>query len=169
MHDIQVLKEYLRYEPESGAFYWVKRSSDKTKVGQRAGRPRSVGGYWQVTVLGKTYYAHRLAWAFVHDAWPDAQIDHRNGLKGDNRIANLRVASSTLNLANIGAKRDNTSGCKNVHWCNTKQRWVAKVKFSGKTRHVGTYSDFDAAVQAVMQVRAELFGEFASQFGCEHA
>lgn len=169
MPELQTLKEYLRYEPEEGAFYWLKRSSYKSKPGQRAGRPRSKVGYWQVTVLGKTYYAHRLAWAFSYGAWPELQIDHRNGIKGDNRISNLRQASGTMNAANVGAKRDNTSGCKNVHWCNTKQRWVAKIKKSGKTHHVGYYTNFDAAVEAVAAARVKVFGEFASQLGCDQS
>lgn len=169
MLELQTLREYLRYDPEEGAFFWIKRSSDKTKVGQRAGRPRSGGGYWLVTVLGETYYVHRLAWAFFYGEWPELQIDHRNGVKGDNRIANLRQASGTMNAANVGAKRDNTSGCKNVHWCNTKQRWVAKIKKDGKTHHVGHYTNFDAAVEAVAVARVRVFGEFASQLGCDQS
>lgn len=165
---IDVAREYLRYESETGYFYWKRRSSDKSKVGSRAGRSRSPGGYRQITLLGHTMYEHRLAWEYVNGSLPDGKtIDHINGDKGDNRISNLRAATPTENLANIGAKRDNRSGCKNVHWCSTKGRWVAKVKREGKTRHVGTFRDFDAAVAAAKDARIELFGSFASQMGCE--
>lgn len=113
-------------------------------------------------------YEHRLAWFYVHGDIPDGRtIDHINGDKGDNRLANLRLATAGENLANIGAKRDNKSGCKNVHWCSTKERWIAKVKRDGKTKHVGTFRSYELAVAAAEAARIAIFGEFASQFGCE--
>ncbi len=167
---IETIQEYLRYSPETGEFHWLKRSSDKTKVGARAGRERSHGGYRQVTLLGQTMYEHRLAWFCIHgDIARGQTIDHINGDKGDNRLANLRIASRGENMANVGAKKDNTSGCKNVHWCATKERWIAKVKKNGRSIYVGTFRDFALAVNAATEARASAFGEFASQFGCDAA
>lgn len=167
MTEIDTVREYLNYSPDTGEFTWKKVSSDKSKVGARAGRPRSENGYWLVTLKGKTYYAHRLAWLHVYGAMPNKHIDHVNGDKGDNRIANLRLASQSDNCANIRAKRDNTSGVKNVHWCNTKRRWVAKVKHKGKTHHAGSFRDYQSAVSAAESARLDVHGEFASQLGCE--
>ena len=36
------------------------------------------------------YYAHRLAWVWVHGRHPCGEIDHSNRNRADNRIANLR-------------------------------------------------------------------------------
>lgn len=168
MLQIEVIKEYLRYEPDSGKFFWVKRSSDKNKPGSRAGRARSLRGYRQVTLLGVTMYEHRLAWMYCHGELPlGCCIDHINGVKGDNRIDNLRLASQFENAANVGAKKDNTSGHKNVHWCNAKGRWIAKVKRQGKTIYAGSFTDYDAAVMAANETRIKVHGAFASQLGCE--
>ncbi len=55
------------------------------------------------------YKAHRLAWFYVHGVWPKEQIDHINGDKADNCIANLRLADFSKNQANDGercAKRE---------------------------------------------------------------
>jgi len=167
MKEIEVVREYLDYSPDTGEFTWKKASSDKSKVGSRAGRPRSVNGYWQLTLKGVTYYAHRLAWFHFYGDMPSKHIDHVNGDKGDNRITNLRLASPSENVANTGAKRDNTSGSKNVHWCSTKKRWIAKVKRDGKTHHVGTFREYFPAVHAAESARLDIHGEFASQLGCE--
>jgi len=165
---IDVIREYLQYDMETGWFYWKKPSSDKSKVGSRAGRSRSVGGYRQLTLLWRTMYEHRLAWFYVHGEVPvDRPIDHINGNKWDNRISNLRLATPTENLANIRAKRDNVSGCKNVHWCTTKSRWIAKVKRAGRSIHIGTFRQYDEAVTAAKEARIKTFGAFASQLGCE--
>jgi hypothetical protein len=56
-------------------------------------------GYLRITVLGKSYYAHRLAWFYMNGEWPD-QIDHINGIKSDNRIENLRNVTVQQNNQN---------------------------------------------------------------------
>lgn len=159
--------EFLRYEPETGRLVWIKKASDKTMIGKRAGWQRSPGGYRQVGFKGQILYEHRLIWLLVTGRFPACQVDHINGIKDDNRLENLREASSSQNIVNIGAKRDNKSGAKNVHWCRTKQRWVAKVKLNGRTKHAGEFRDYEQAVEAAAAARAALHGEFASQFGYE--
>lgn len=43
--------------------------------------------------------AHRLVWQHLHGDIPDGMvINHRNGLKGDNRPANLEVATYSANM-----------------------------------------------------------------------
>lgn len=163
----QTALEYLRYEPETGFLFWRKKASDKTVIGKRAGWQRSPNGYRQVGLVKEIVYEHRLIWLIVTGAFPEFQIDHRNGLKYDNKFDNLREASGTQNLANIGVKRDNTSGTKNVHWCNTKKRWIVKVKRSGSVHHVGAFSDYGTAVIAADAARLAVHGEFASQLGYE--
>ncbi|EHB7575351.1 HNH endonuclease, partial [Escherichia coli] len=34
-------------------------------------------------------YVHRIAWLMVYNDWPTDVIDHINGDRSDNRIANL--------------------------------------------------------------------------------
>ena len=45
----------------------------------------------------------RLAWALHNKAWPPNgyYIDHKNGIKSDNRITNLRLATPRQNQQNI--------------------------------------------------------------------
>ncbi len=44
-------------------------------------------------------YQHRLAWALVYGRFP-RQIDHLNGIKTDNRLANLREVTTSENDQN---------------------------------------------------------------------
>src|SRR6516225_11799534 len=97
-HDISVneLRNLFRYEPKSGSLYrWVfnKRwrkieeyPSDHKMVSLRK-RP---GVYCSINI-------HILIWALYYGEWPTKTIDHINGIRGDNRIKNLRDVSLSIN------------------------------------------------------------------------
>lgn len=130
-----------------------KKNSDKSVVGKRIGWKRSKNGYRQIGFQGKIYYEHRIVWLLITGNLPEKQIDHINGIKDDNRIENLRCVSPTQNLWNIGKKKDNSSGEKNVHWCNTRKRWIVKFKGNNKTKYVGSFEDIELAKMAAYLVR----------------
>lgn len=92
------LQELLEYAPETGVFRWrVNRTS--VRAGTMAGRLDSKG-YRQISVDGQRYGAHRLAWLYMNGEWPKHEIDHVNGDRDDNRIANLRDVVRTINMRN---------------------------------------------------------------------
>jgi hypothetical protein len=82
------LRERLRYDAETGAF--TRRvGSSNARAGDMAGSVHSTG-YVRISIDGGKYTAHHLAWLYVHGVWPSDQIEHINGKRSDNRIANLR-------------------------------------------------------------------------------
>lgn len=88
----------IHYDAETGVFAWAVAGRG-IRVGAKAGAKTSEG-YWQIKLGFKVYRAHRLAWFLVHGVWPDGAIDHINGDRLDNRIANLRIASHSVNMQN---------------------------------------------------------------------
>lgn len=93
------LREFLHYDPESGAFWWKVPSSIRAR-GERAGSLAGASGYRRISIKKKSYAAHRLAWLYIYGTWPTNEIDHINGVRDDNRIKNLRDVSGAENLAN---------------------------------------------------------------------
>ena len=101
------LHEALAYDPTTGVFTWRVRAANNTHIGEIAGSPRPHSGYIRISLDGVMYYAHRLAWRYVYGVWPTGQIDHINGVRIDNRIANLRDVSSSVNNHNLHKKPTN--------------------------------------------------------------
>lgn len=139
------LKSVLRYNPETGVFIWVKKSSRNIKYGQVAGS-RHGNGYVCIGLNGKIHKAHRLAWLFVNGYLPEQDIDHINGVKYDNRIVNLREVSQSCNTKNCGNLASNKSGVKGVYWNRAGGKWRAQITVMGKKYELGSYGDFDEAV-----------------------
>jgi len=94
---IDELKKLLRYERDTGHFYW-KVDRGRIKAGTRAGAITvSKRGYVmeQIRVNYHSYLAHRLAWAFMRNEWPEHFIDHVDGDSGNNKWSNLRRSKET--------------------------------------------------------------------------
>lgn len=73
-------------------------------------------GYYAVNYMGKRMKVHRIAWCLYHkkDIPDGMHIDHINGIRNDNTINNLRLASIHDNQQNRGKNKNNTSGYKGV-------------------------------------------------------
>lgn len=155
----QRLKQLLCYDPESGLF---KRAmpSKGPKPQDGVGWTRD-GGYRMITVDGRPYRAHRLAWLYVHGKWPVEHIDHINGITSDNRVTNLREASVQQNLANSKKPITNTSGYKGVSWHKAAKKWAARIRSEGGTRHLGLYETAEEAHAAYCAEAQRTKGEFA--------
>jgi hypothetical protein len=137
--DLNLLKELFDYK--DGHLYWKKNN-------KQAGTPRKEG--YIVIELNKTkYYAHRLIWSLLNGEIPNNKhIDHINRDKADNKIENLRLATSRENALNTNRKSNNT-GVYGV----TKDRCYYKVSFTvnNKSVHVGNFKDLDKAKECAEQ------------------
>lgn len=96
--DPKLVRKHLHYEPTTGLFT-LKVASKRRPVGTTFGPPQP-GEYVKVTIGKEQYFAHRLAWVYVHGTQPD-EIDHINQAKDDNRIANLRNVTHRENCQNV--------------------------------------------------------------------
>lgn len=155
-------KEYLgrhfKFDSERGRLLVKERrgSNNCKKVGEDA--CSNSNGYRAVRVFNKLHYEHHLVWWMSGlEVPPGFELDHINGVKTDNRLSNLRLASRSENLQNVGVRSDNTSGIKGVRRCVDKRHgypsWVAEIRASGTTKSkrfsVGKYGEEEAKNMAI--------------------
>jgi len=104
--------------------------------------------YEQVTICGKNYRLHRLVWLFHHGYFPEFGIDHKDRIKSNTRLSNLREATQVCNMRNTGMNVNNKSGVKGVCFYKRDETWQAQMTVEGKNIRLGRYRDFDDAVCA---------------------
>ena len=160
MVTLEHLREILSYEPSTGLFHWLQRTSRNTRAGQQAGC-FDPAGYALIRIGGRNYLGHRLAWFYVHGRWPTAQIDHVNLVKSDNRLSNLREATASQNSGNKRALRNNKCGLKGVRFDPNRKKWRATLYTQGKPRHLGMFLTKEDAHHAYWRAAEASFGEFA--------
>jgi hypothetical protein len=152
----------LRYEPDTGKFFWLVARPRKTRAGDPAGHLNKKG-YIEIRYDHTTYQAHRIAW-YLHtgqDPHP-LGLDHINGDRDDNRISNLRLATPAQNAKNMRKRENTTSVYKGVHWYARKSKWRAQIKAEGRNIHLGYYDNELEAHLAYCKAAAVLHGDFAN-------
>lgn len=148
----------FEYEPTTGLVRWLVNKGP-VKAGTLCGTPHSKG-YLTVSVGGKQLMLHRVIWELVNGHIPDGyQVDHINGNKRDNRIANLRLAMTGQNLANRPVTNRNRLGIKGVSKYGRKYR--AQLSCQG-VRYCRTYNTLEAAVAGYEAMAKEHHGEYAN-------
>ncbi len=153
-------KELLEYEPLTGAFRWRVARPGRV-AGTPAGGKDGAKGYIKICVDGVSYPAHRVAWAMVTGSWPDALIDHKNGIVDDNRWSNLRAATAAENARNRKRDRDSTSGHKGAYWDKSINRWKGGIRVRGKLIYLGVFDTPEEAHAAYAEAAKKHFGAFA--------
>lgn len=154
-----LLRSLVHYDPETGVFTSLIKKPF-VEVGQILGS-RNGKGYIQFNIAGKAYRAHRLAWLYVYGEWPSDQLDHKNRIRSDNRIENLREAGNHENGSNCSTSKRNTSGVKGVMWYKRYQKWAASIRVNKKLIHLGYFTDKLEAAKARLDAELKYFGEFS--------
>ena len=159
---VQFLRSILSYDPDTGVFTWIAaRKGRKDISGQPAGciTPR---GYKAVCVRGWVVSQHRLAWFYVHGEWPNGMIDHINGVKTDNRIANLRVVDPQANNQNVvAANARSKSGLRGVSQSpNRHGRWEARISAEKRTVFLGVFDTPQLAHAAYLEAKRKMHAGF---------
>lgn len=160
---MRALKKALAYDPETGVFRWLISPTRSVKVGDTAGGLNREG-YLMIRFKNRKYAAHRLAWWWVTGKWPKEHIDHRNGVKDDNRFCNLREATLAENNQNRTAPNEgNTSGLLGVSWESTSRRWRAQIWVNGASRTIGRFKEKEEARAAYTEAKEQLHLFFATR------
>lgn len=156
------LREMLTYDPATGVFVW-RVDRPQRRVGDIAGScTLSSQGYRLISVKGTVYRAHRLAWLYVYGAFPTSDLDHIDGDRDNNRIANLRLATKTENSRNRRVAPDNATGFKGVtRATGCKSRFQAHIGIERRLKYLGSFGSAEEAHAAYVEAAKSLYGAFA--------
>lgn len=116
--------EYLYYDETSPSFL---RWKVDVKSGQRGNRTMAFAytpagyindsGYWFVGVCGRSYPAHKIIWTMFNGPISKGlEIDHKNRVRTDNNLLNLRLVTKHQNMQNCKMQCNNTTGKTGVNW-----------------------------------------------------
>jgi len=154
------LKSILAYDPQTGLFQWIEKKG--LRLPSRAAGSRDPRGYIRIGYKGERYWAHRLAWLYVHGEFPPEDVDHINRDRSDNRICNLRLASRNMNNGNTGKWRTNTSGYRGVSWDKRALKYECYIWKLDKKHHLGYYDDPKEAAAVYNMNARSYFGDYAT-------
>ncbi len=149
MLTVEDIRQNLVYDHITGYLQHAKAKHGKVKpkVGPTK-EPRTV------KVGGITISSHRAAWVVYYGVFPSGEIDHINGDPSDNRIANLRDVSKSINQQNKRRPRaDNKSGYLGVSWSIPAKKWKAQITIDGHTHYLGLHSTPEQAHAAYLEAK----------------
>lgn len=99
---------------------------------------------------------HRL----IMNCSDDMEVDHIYHNKNDNRKEFLRIVTKSQNGMNRGLQSNNTSGVTGVTWRSDKEKWNAQIIINKKKIHLGSFDNFEDAVEARKEAEERYFGEY---------
>ena len=146
---VKTLRELFTYDPETGHLIH-NFTKGRKKQGAVAGNVWNgpSNSYIQVGACGKIYYAHRICWALAHGDCGDQDIDHINGNGLDNRLANLRPVTRSINNRNIKTRPRSNTGVRGVSFdpAYGKNPYIARWRDASGTRMKRQFSSLEQAV-----------------------
>jgi hypothetical protein len=139
----QLIEDKLTYNPDTGLFKWL--NNYRKKKGWFAGTFKS--GYLVIAINSKRYLTHRLAWYLMYGSFPKNVIDHKNGIKTDNRLSNLRDITP----------KQNSQNCKGrgTSFNKKHQKWEARLSVDYKDLFLGFFETEEEARQAYVKAKRQ--------------
>lgn len=167
----EFLRECVRYD--NGRLFWLERPRshfqtdaiwktwNTAHAGTEAGAKNKVKNKyrWKVVITPYEMRRYQIIWAMHYGEWP-SQVDHINRDSLDDRIENLRLATTRQNTANTEKHCDNTSGYKGVYWKTERKMWFSAIRRGGKTRFLGHFDTAYEAHLAYCHAAEQEYGEF---------
>ena len=100
---VELVKDYLGYEPETGNIYWLKSPSRNVYAGEIAGCNKATRkdkdgnqvSYGYIRIGGQNIPSARIAWVLLNGEWPTGRVKFNDGnplnLKADNLSLSLSL------------------------------------------------------------------------------
>ena len=147
----------------NGYLYWKNKRIGRLQ-GSIAGTIRK-DNRTTINLNGVIYLAHRLIFLY-HNGYLPEFIDHKDRNPLDNRIDNLRPATTSQNNANSN-EPDNINGVKHssvfrgVSFDKARNKWMSKISKDNKSINLGRFINEIDAADAYNKAAIELHGEYA--------
>lgn len=153
---LDLLKEILEYNPLTGDFTWIS-TNDNHSSGDIANGKHSER-YISINVNGKQYLAHRLAWFYTYGIWPPKDVDHIDGCRFNNKIANLRLVNRSENMQNVKVApiSNKSTGLLGASLHKRTGKFTAQIHINYKKIHLGVFNTPEEAHQAYLTAKREL-------------
>lgn len=137
------VRDLIDYNPATGTMTW-KVTQGLARVGSPVGHVQH--GYLKITIDREQVRASRLAWFMAYGEWPAGQIDHIDGNKLNNSIANLRDVSMSINMQNRYARRRKDSDLPQGVTKNGSGKFLANIR-------IGVFPTAEEAASAYMRAK----------------
>jgi len=157
-----ITQEFIKelFEYKDGELYWKMSFNQKIVIGSKAGGLHR-HGYMNIQINKKKYKTHRLVFLY-HYGYLPKEIDHIDNDKTNNNIDNLRPATRSENMKNMGFHSKNKSGAKGVSWHKASNRWTVQLMVNNKKKYFGIYKDIELADLVAQEARNKYHKEFAN-------
>lgn len=154
--------ELLEYLPEDGSLRWRVGRRGSAKAGDVAGTVET-NGYIRLRIDGRRYQAHRLVWLIAFGRMPDGEIDHINGNRSDNRLANLRDVTGRQNTQNRqrAYKSKARTDVVGPSFQTSRGMWLVNIRVDGRSKFIGRYLTIDEAESAYLDAKRQYHPGFA--------
>ena len=153
------------YDRETGVLYWRIKNRNSIRRNYVAGSSKgNNNGYRLVRVKGKQYKVHRIIMMLCFGHIPEnAEIDHINHVRDDNRLCNLRFVTGSKNRKNQSVNSKNTSGVTGVYFLKDRKKYRAQIRVNRKAISLGNYDTLEEAAAA--RAEANLKFKFNNNHG----
>lgn len=160
--DVEQVLRIFKYK--DGRLYWnVKRGG--LNIGDEAGCISRSEKYssWKIRVNGVKFRRSRIVWCIHFGEIPEGmEIDHINHNPLDDRIENLRLATTAQNAANKTRRKPTSLGLPKGVTVAGSGRYCAGAMVNGKRIHFGVFDTVDEASESYRINARMMFGEFFS-------
>lgn len=146
------ITDFLRYDAEEGTLRWTGGAGRGTRRAGYATRR----GYRELEFEGRAYQEHRVVWRMMKGVWPEDQIDHRDGNRGNNRIDNLIPCSNAENQQNISSSPKGKNKYVGVYPHKASGGFQARIMKNRKSYKLGLFDTPEEAHEAYKTAKRKL-------------
>lgn len=156
----ELLEHLFYWDKENGKFFWKNPNKYHAKLKGKEAGCLTEEGYWTISINGKKYKRGRLCFLMEYGRFPIQCVDHKNRIKHDDRICNLREASQTQNSWNYPERKKKSDLPEGVR-ITKSGKFLARISYNKIKISLGSYNTANEASFVYQKKRRELYGEFA--------